>query len=233
MVHQGFLSFSFCSSRFLSELRSAKLHTKINMVLNTCFVLRSSSILHLAFRSAIHSKISFEVVLCHSWQFHSCFMIHMLSRMRQLNPSTPSSMSPSQSINLFIGVILGQFSPKAFHWECCYLWCLSMIQAFSISFSVKEVFHLFGDLKQSIVFVSGRLSPHHFEMFAISQLQAYSFRCWFSNNLVATILKGCFPSSFVAQVVIFFSAPLSQQSIFYSFFWRHGDVALFTHHLEL
>ena len=30
------------------------------------FVLRSSSILHLAFRSAIISLLSFEVVLCHS-----------------------------------------------------------------------------------------------------------------------------------------------------------------------
>ena len=53
MVHQGFLSFSFCSSRFLSKLWSAKLYSKLNMVLNTCFVLRSSSILHLAFQSAI------------------------------------------------------------------------------------------------------------------------------------------------------------------------------------
>ena len=66
VVRQGFFSFFNCSSRFLSELRSAKLYSKINMVLNTCFVLRSSSILHLAFRSAILSPLSFEVVLCHS-----------------------------------------------------------------------------------------------------------------------------------------------------------------------
>ena len=39
---------------------------KINMVLNTCLVLRSSSILHLAFQSAILSTLSFEVVLCRS-----------------------------------------------------------------------------------------------------------------------------------------------------------------------
>src|SRR4051812_6900370 len=44
VVHQGFLSFSICSSRFLSELRSAKLYSQLNMVLNTCFVWRSSSI---------------------------------------------------------------------------------------------------------------------------------------------------------------------------------------------
>ena len=67
MVHQGFFSFFNCSSRFLLKLWSAKLYSKINMVLNTCFVLRSSSILHLAFQSAILSTLSFEVVLCHSW----------------------------------------------------------------------------------------------------------------------------------------------------------------------
>ena len=66
MVHQGFLSFSFYSSRFLSNLRSAKLYSKLNMVLNTCFVLRSSTILLLAFRSSILSTLSFEVVLYHS-----------------------------------------------------------------------------------------------------------------------------------------------------------------------
>ena len=62
------------SSRFLSKLRSAELYSQINMVFNTCFVLRSSSILHLAFRSAILSTLSFEVVLYHSWQFP--FMLH-------------------------------------------------------------------------------------------------------------------------------------------------------------
>ena len=68
---------------------------------------------------------------------------------------------------------------------------------------------------------------------SISPLQAYSFCCWFSNNSVITFLEGCFPSSFVAQVGIFFSILLFQWSIFYSFFRRHCDVALFTHHLEL
>ncbi len=91
VAHQGFVSFFNCSSRFLSESRSvklyskinmarflselwsAKLYSKINMVFNTCLVLRSSSILHLAFRSAILSILSFEVVLCHSWQFEFVF----------------------------------------------------------------------------------------------------------------------------------------------------------------
>ena len=73
MVHQGFLSFFICSSKFLSKLRSAKLYSKVNMVLNTCFVLRRSSILHLAFQSAILSTLSFKMVLYHSWQFPFMF----------------------------------------------------------------------------------------------------------------------------------------------------------------
>ena len=63
VVHQGFFSFFNCSSRFLLKLWPAKLYSKINLVFNTCFVLRRSSILHLAFRSAILSILSFEVVL--------------------------------------------------------------------------------------------------------------------------------------------------------------------------
>ena len=86
---------------------------------------------------------------------------------------------------------------------------------------------------QSIVSSSGRISPHNFEMFFISPLQAYSFRCWFSNNSTITFLEGCSPSSFVAEVGIFFSILSFQWSIFYYFYQRHFDVALFTHHLEL
>ena len=86
---------------------------------------------------------------------------------------------------------------------------------------------------QSIVFVSGRISPHNFEKFSIIPLQVYSLRCWFSNNSVITLLEGCSPSSFVAEVGIFFSILSFQRYIFYSFFRRHCDVSLFTHHLEL
>ena len=66
VVRQGFLSFFNCPQDFLSKLRSAKIYSQINMVFNACLVLRSSSILHLVFRSAILSTLSFEVVLCHS-----------------------------------------------------------------------------------------------------------------------------------------------------------------------
>ena len=102
VVHQGFFSFFNYTSRFLSKLRSTKLYSKINMVFSTCLILRSSSILLLAFQRAILSTLSFEMVLCHSWQFPSCFMIHMLSRMRYF-----------KSINLFVGVILCHISPKS------------------------------------------------------------------------------------------------------------------------
>ena len=74
VVRQWFISFFNFSSRFLSKLSSAKLYSKLNRVLNTCFVWRSSSILHPAFRSAILSTLSFGMVICHSWQFS--FMFH-------------------------------------------------------------------------------------------------------------------------------------------------------------
>ena len=61
MVRQGFFSFFNCSSRFLLKLWSVKLYSKINMVLNTCFVLRSSSILHL------HSKVQFFLPYLLRW----------------------------------------------------------------------------------------------------------------------------------------------------------------------
>ena len=107
-----------------------------------------------------------------------------------------------------------------------------MTQVFSYPLS-KSSFHLFIDLKQAIVLVSGRLSPHNFEMCSIRPQQACSFRCWFSNNSILTFLEGCFPRSFVAEVGIFFYVLLFQWSIFFSFFRRHGDVALLTHHLKL
>ena len=68
VVRQEFFSFFNCSSRFISELliRHA-IYSKLNVVQNTCLVLRISSILHLAFRSAILSFLFFEVVLCHCW----------------------------------------------------------------------------------------------------------------------------------------------------------------------
>ena len=139
----------------------------------------------------------------------SSFKVHKLLRMRYLNPSFFSSFKRSfRPVNLFVGVTLGYISPKAFHWECCYSWCLSMIQVFSYPLGERS-FHLFVDLKQAIVSVVAELCLN-FEKFSISPLQAHSFRCWFSNNSVITFLVGCFPSSFVAEVGIFFSILLFQ-----------------------
>ena len=95
VVRQGFFSFFNCSSRFLLKLWSAKLHSKLNMVLNTCFVLRRSSILHLPFQSAILLPYLLRWCYIILDNFHSCFAIHMLSRMRYF-----------KSINLFVWVIL-------------------------------------------------------------------------------------------------------------------------------
>ena len=96
------------------------------------------------------------------------------------------------------------------------LWCLSMIQVISLSSWWKKFFILL--VLSIILFVSVVAEFRlNFEKFSISQLQAYSFSCWFSNNSVITFLEGYFPTSLVAKVVIFFSVPLSQRSSFYSF----------------
>ena len=140
-AHQWFVSFFNCSSRFLSELRSAKLYSKINMVFNTCFILSSWSILHLAFLKCISSNLIFwggvMSLLTISFMFHDSYVVKNDIFKSIILSSFKRSFQP---INLSVGVVLGYISPIAFHWECCYLWCLSLIQAFSISFSVKEVF---------------------------------------------------------------------------------------------
>ena len=73
----------------------------------------------------------------------------------------------------------------------------------------------------------------NFEKFSISPLQAYSFRCWFSNNSIITFLEGCFPTSLVAKLS--FSSPSLYPNGLTSILSlrRHCDVVLFTHHLVL
>ena len=101
VLHGGstwwFIKDSFHSSivlqDFLPKLWSAELYSKTNMVLNTCFVLRHSSILHLAFQSAIILPYLLRWCYIILDNFHSCFAIHMLSRMRYF-----------KSINLFLKV---------------------------------------------------------------------------------------------------------------------------------
>ena len=107
-----------------------------------------------------------------------------------------------------------------------------MIQVFSFS-SWKEVVHLFGISSNQLFSVSGRLSPHNFEMFSISPQQAYSFRCWFSNNSV---------QSFFVRMLFKFNCGRSCHFLLRSFlsnnlasilsFRRHCDDALFFVHLR-
>ena len=73
VVRQGFHSFSFGSSRFLLEVKDPPSYTLKDTWRPThVLFFRSSSILHLAFRSADSFSLSFEVVLYHSWfiRFH-------------------------------------------------------------------------------------------------------------------------------------------------------------------
>ena len=95
VTRQGFLSFFNCFSRILSELRSVKLYSKINMVLNTCLFWEVQAFF------ILHSEVQFFLSYLLRWCYvildslSSCFMIDMLSRMRYF-----------KSINLFIRVIL-------------------------------------------------------------------------------------------------------------------------------
>ena len=154
-------------------------------------------------------------------------MIHKVFKSDIFKSIILSSFKRSfQPINLFVGVVLGYTSPIAFPKECSYLWCLSMIQ-FSPSHLGEEIFFSLLISIQLTVSVVAEFRLY-LEKFSISPLQACSFSCWFSNNSVLTFLEGCFPNSIVVEVIISFSVLLFQY-----FFRRHGDVALFAHHLEL
>ena len=50
-----------------------------------------------------------------------------------------------------------------------------MIQILNLSFPVKLVSRLLFDINPILLPVSGRLSPHNFEMYSIRPYQAYSF----------------------------------------------------------
>ena len=95
VVHQRFFSFFNCSSRFLSESRSVKLYSKINMVLNTCL----SWGVQAFFIS--HSKVQFFLPYLLRWcyvildNFPSYVMIQQLLRMRYFKPIIFSSFMRS------------------------------------------------------------------------------------------------------------------------------------------
>ena len=108
VVRQGFVSFFNCSSRFLSESRSVKLYSKKTWC--------STHVLFCGVQPFffLHSEVQFVLPYHLRWCYvildhlSSCFMFHMLSRMRYV-----------KSTNLFVGVILCHVSPKAYPKECC------------------------------------------------------------------------------------------------------------------
>ena len=84
--------------------------------------------------------------ICYSWKLVNHETRRELSRMRYF-----------KSINLFVGVILGYISPKAFHWECCSLWWLPMIQVLSLSPRWKKISIFFLAINQIFFpWVAGR-----------------------------------------------------------------------------
>ena len=115
VVREGFLSFFICSSRFLLKLWSAKLHSKINMVLNTCcfwgvqvFFIWNSEMQFFLPYLLWWCYVTLDNFLHVSW-FICC------QEWGILNPSLFSSFKRSfRPINFFVGVILCQISPKAF-----------------------------------------------------------------------------------------------------------------------
>ena len=112
-------------------------------------------------------------------------------------------------------------------------WYLSMIQVFSYPLG-KSSFHLFVDLKQAIVSVSGRFSPHNFEMFSISPQQACAFRCWLSNNSVKSYFARMLSKFICGKSCHFLLRPFYPNNLASILsFRRHCDVALFTNHLVL
>ena len=169
-AHQGFNSFSKCSSRFFLE--------------------------ELKYSSSCIPKCNSFYLIFFRWcyvfldNFPSCFMIHKLSGMTYFKPIIFQFGHENfcNSSILFIGVILGYILPKAFQRIVAiygaYKWPKFFIHPSSeISFSSPCWYQ-----SNLLFLLVAEFSLHSFEMLSISPLQAYSFRCWFSNNSVITLL---------------------------------------------
>ena len=108
-------------------------------------------------------------------------------------------MSSSQSIILFVGVILGYISPKAFPKDCCYLWCSYKTQVLLSSFRWnKFLVSLFLSIQFFFPWVAGchliiwdvfhkTISSLLFSLWVFQQLRP-SFCC---NRALS---RYCFPS---------------------------------------
>ena len=109
-----------------------------------------------------------------------------------------------------------------------------MTQVLHLSFRWNKFFVSLLISIQSIVSVSGWLSPHNFEMFSISPHQAYSSRCWNSNNSIQPFfVRMLFQIQFWDKLSS--SSPFFLPNDLYTIlsFRRLCDVALFNHHLVL
>ena len=144
VVHQGFNSFSKCSSRFFSE--------------------------ELKFFFILQSRVQFFLPYHWRWYYaildnlSLCFMIHTLLRMRYF-----------KSITLFIGIILGYISPKAFPKDSCYLWSLYLTQVLLLS-SRWNSFSSLCLYQSNLLFpLVAEFHLINFEMSSISPHQAYPF----------------------------------------------------------
>ena len=114
---------------------------------------RRSSFPHLAFRSAILSTLSFEMVLCHFWQF-PCASWFTSSGMRYLNPSLSS---------LELSWYRFHLKPSLMNVAICgaYQWSkLSPYPSQWKRFFISSVIS-----RKQLLFVSGRMSSHSLEMF--------------------------------------------------------------------
>ena len=151
-------------------------------------------------------------------------MIHKVFKSDIFKSIILSSFKRSfQPINLFVGVVLGYISPIAFPKECSYLWCLSMIK-FSPSHLGEEVFFSLLISIQSTVSVVAEFRLY-LEKFSISPLQAYSFRCWFFQQLRSTLpLK--MPLQALLWQKLAFSSPFLYSNDLSSIFSSGGMVML-------
>ena len=113
------------------------------------------------------------------------------------------------------------------------LWCLSMIQVFSYPLG-KSSFHIFVDLKQAIVSVSGRLSPHNFwDVFHKLTTSLFISLLIFQQLRSILLCKDAFQADLWYKLA--FSSPFFYFNDLASIlsFRSHCDVVLFTHHLVL
>ena len=120
-----------------------------------------------------------------------------------------------KSINLFIRVIFNRFHLKPSIGNVAIT--VLIYDPISASHLDEGVFISLLFSIQLIDFVSGWSSPHNLGTFSLRPLEIISFVVGFPATPFDPSPKDVSSSSFVKEIAIFFSIPLSQQSSFYSF----------------